>query len=651
MALTSAFSIFDCVQVNTITAVAQELLVLAVFFASFTLWRHLNRRVHTQRQKTSADAVFEQSSHRKLQSPQCSEQIEEEAAKMDKASRVALASKVVSSQASALRQRCATPGPQIRAAEQQMLKLLEGREFTRALKMYRSLEREGKDRNLSDTELFSAFIQSATRVGKVDVVTRMLRTMRRNGVVPNLEFWQCILRMLSSRKLFSACLTVFEVFGTLLPTDKIVFSCLINAALENGCAEDALPMLERYAEADITAKDHVLFFRVYVALGDVDSAEAIFHKLGSETSTLMFNLLLLTCVNAHRSDKLLTLIREAHQLEKDGERIVDSVSYNTGIKGFTQAGQPQKCFDCLHEMREHGLEPDDVTFGTLLDVCIVDNDLGAATEVVDLLMGEGRKMDTVMCTLFIKGLIRANCLTKAMELYDRMKHGVGSHPDVVTYSVLIKAFVDDHNLERAMDLLKDMQEAGLKADDIILTHLLEGCRHTGNHELGKKLFKEMLEEGIRPSEFTLITMVKLHGRCGAHEEAYDLVATWEEKFGLKPSVIHYTCLMSGCIRTRHHDQAWRAYELMRSNGVPADETAFTTLLPGMVAGQYWDHALTLCQAALKGPHAVGIPTEAVNSALGQMQASGMTHHAQQLHQLMVESGVPVRSRKLQAQKT
>jgi hypothetical protein len=37
-----------------------------------------------------------------------------------------------------------------------------------------------------------------------------------------------------------------------------------------------------------------------------------------------------------------------------------------------------------------------------------------------------------------------------------------------------------------------MTAAKLAPDDIILTHLLEGCRHAGNHSLGKRLFEEML---------------------------------------------------------------------------------------------------------------------------------------------------------------
>merc|ERR1719262_1762858 len=154
---------------------------------------------------------------------------------------------------------------------------------------------------------------------------------------------------------------------------------------------------------------------------------------------------------------------------QDNEPIVDVVSYNTVIKGFAQAGMLPKCFDCLHEMREHGLEPDDVTFGTMLDMCIADNDMNAANEVVDLLVRGDRPVDTVMCTLFIKGLVRAQKLPKALELYEEMKRRNDTRPDIVTYSVLIKACVDSHDLERALLFVEDMAAAGLGPDDIILT--------------------------------------------------------------------------------------------------------------------------------------------------------------------------------------
>merc|ERR1719343_224253 len=164
-----------------------------------------------------------------------------------------------------------------------------------------------------------------------------------------------------------------------------------------------------------------------------------------------------------------------------------------------------------------------------------------------------------------------------------MKRKKNAHPDIITYSVLIKALIDQHDLDRALGLVGDMAEAGIQPDDIILTHLLEGCRHVGNHELGKKLFSELLAGGLKPSEFSLVTMLKLHGRCGAHKEAYDLVAGWRDQHGAAPTVVHYTCLVSGCLLTRSYDQAWAAYKLMRSCGVAPDVTTLSTLLPGMVA--------------------------------------------------------------------
>lgn len=607
-------AITEALQSSTMLAFTQEICVIFVFFISFALWRHFKRG--TSRYAPGKGEAFGTSKSRaweQRQRPQQATQVPEVA------------------------------DAQIKAAEQQMLQHLEQREFTRALNVYRPFERAQRD-HLFGEEFFSAFIQSAARVGKVDVVERMLRAIKRGNLEPSLRFWQTSLKMLSSRKHFTACISAHMLFGRQLPADKVVFSCLINAALELGAPLRAVEMLQRYSEADLDPKDHVLFFRTFVAVADVAAAEAVFRKLGKETSTLMLNLLLLTCVNAKRPDRALELVREAHKLEAGGPaKIVDVVSYNTVVKGFAQANMSDKCFQCLHELLAVGLQPDDITLGTLLDACIEGRNMDAASEVVDFLVGREKQMDTVMCTLFIKGLVRASCLPKALELYEEMKKREGAGPDIVTYSVLIKALVDRHELDRALRLVEDMRALGKRPDDIILTHLLEGCRHAGNHALGKKLFEEALADGMKPSEFTLVTMLKLHGRCGALREAEELLRGWEGRGGIKPSVIHYTCLISGCLRTKSYDQAWATYELMCSKGVAPDATAISTLLPGLVAARQWDRVLALARTALEGQERVGAPSEILNNALSQMlnAGAGAAGKSAELRALMRAAGVPL----------
>eukprot|EP00927_Polykrikos_kofoidii_P061289 TRINITY_DN56149_c0_g1_i1.p1 TRINITY_DN56149_c0_g1~~TRINITY_DN56149_c0_g1_i1.p1 ORF type:complete len:705 (+),score=112.82 TRINITY_DN56149_c0_g1_i1:150-2117(+) len=648
MALVSDF--VHTMQFATAAAFSQEIVVLALFMVSFITWRRLSRcgsvgggssKLGKQEESARAKLVFDAAGN-----VVTSESSESNFFCKHASFEGSMAGKNRAFEMADVR-RCCDPAalPSLRVTEQQMLKQLEHREFTRALNTFRALERDGRDRYFSE-ELFYSFVQSAIRVGKLDVVERMVRAMKRNRHVPSLHFWQTSLRMLSSRKHFSVCLAIHAIYGKLVPCNKIVYSCLINAALEVGAPERAASMLGSYAESGVIAKDHVLFFRTYVALGDVDSSEAIFRKLGTDVSNLMLNLLLLTCVNARDPARAHRFLLEAHALEeKKGEPIVDIVSYNTVIKGYVSVGTSDTCFECVREMLARDLEPDDITLCTLLDACIMEDDLGKAGEVVSLLTSRDKPLDTVMCTLFIKGLVRANCLPKALELYDEMKYREGAHPDLVTYSVLMKALVDQQMLDQAMGLLDDMSQANLLPDDIILTHLLEGCRHAGDHALGKKLFDDMLKAGVKPSEFTLLTLLKLHGRCGAHKDAYELVSSWEQKHGTTPSVIHYTCIMSGCLRTKKYDQAWCAYELMCSRGVSPDDTALSTLLPGFVASQQWDRVLLLARRALV-PRVMPNSIDLLNGVLKQMSSlHGAKRYAEQLCQLMLDANIPVTARR------
>lgn len=605
--------------------VAQELTVFSVFFISLILFNYLGQRNKAvKKQKSLA------SSPRKPSLLPKKAGLEHRSKATD----------------------CSQPAD-IQKAEKQMLQLLESNEFTRALNLYRGFLGTGRDHQFSEA-LLLPFIQSAIRVGKIDVVERLLRSMMsRRSSKPSDGFWQTTVKMLSSRKHFETCLWIYNTYGSSLPTDKVIFSCLINGALENKAPKLAAAMIDRYCEADLEAKDYVLVFRTYVATKDLESAEKLFESLGEAVTSMILNLLLLICVSMKRSDRALQHLHKAQDLQEhcaskaDGKSpevvsIVDIVSYNTVIKGFAEARMLPQCFDVLYEMRAHKVEPDDITLGTLLNSCIMDNDMANMNEVVDLLVCRNRPVDTVMYSLFIKGLVRSHRLPKAMELYNEMKRRScsGSKPDVVTYSVLIKACVDVHDLEQALTLVEDMNADDLIPDDIILVHLLEGCRFVGNHELGKKLFTDIVAAGVKPSALTLTSMVKLHGRCGAHEEACQLVKDWSRQYGMQPSVIHYTCLMSGCIRSKNYDQAWEAYKLMLEMHVRPDETTMSTIIPAMAAAKQWDRVIALVTKGLVHKPTTPLAPEVLNSALAQMEAaSGEVPRAMELRKMMQNAGI------------
>jgi len=254
------------------------------------------------------------------------------------------------------------PPESLKQIEQEMMGRLSKNNFTAALSMYRSCERDGHDAHLG-AEVHLAFIQSAIRVGKLDVVDRMIRKIKMNGMEVSAEFLRVVCKLLSSRKHFNIIITVHAVWGRSLPVDRIIFSCIVNACLATGSYDRGLSALEQWSACgNIGVNDYVLFFRTYAAVGDMDRAEKLFLDLGRKTSTLMLNLVILTCVKGNAPDRAWSNLVKAGELEKgQREKMLDVVSYNTVIKGFAQSCLHDRCFACFEDMASRGLEPDDIT--------------------------------------------------------------------------------------------------------------------------------------------------------------------------------------------------------------------------------------------------------------------------------------------------
>jgi len=633
---------------SVLAGIVYEVFVLAVFGGSFLLWHYMKyRRLRRPQKDASLKLPYAITKQPELGSVQKTRKVAPSSASACQKGDAAAAHATVNKEKSPRGAHALdASSASIIEASKKMIALLERREFTRALHMYRSLERSHSDSQISDPAFFTAFILSAARVDKSDVAEKMIRVMKRNKVYLGTQNWQTILKILSTKKWFSMCLLVHKLFEEQLPCDKVVYSCLINAALEVSEPQRAEAMLPTYQKCDIDVKEYILFFRTYVALGKVDQAEAIFHMLGDQTTSLMLNLLLLTCVNEKQLDRAMDSLHKAHKLDiGKKEPMVNIVSYNTLIKGYAQAGMLDQCCNAVQMLTEHGLEPDDVTLCTLLDPGLIGNNTSIAEKLVGLTRIRRAPKNTFICTNVMKILIRVGKLDEASELYELMKQSEETRPDVVACSMLIKACVQAHDLQRALYVVDDMVSLGCAPDDIILTHVLEGCCHDGKHHIGRDLFERVVATGVAPSDYTFLSLVKLLGRTGANDEAFRYVAEREQRFGTKPSVIHFTCLMSGCLRAKKFEQGWQAYLLMKKHGVQPDETTLSTLLPGIAGAQQWDRVIRIMEDAAKLPKLPALPSEALNVALSQMVAAGdQEPHVVRLQQLMRGAGVPVNFR-------
>lgn len=241
------------------------------------------------------------------------------------------------------------------------------------------------------------------------------------------------------------------------------------------------------------------------------------------------------------------------------------IGYNILMKAHVKNSVPKKCIDLYSKMLANGIEPSSFTCGILLDAHVGNHDVDKAMALLRDMQSFkacGRP-NSVHYTTILKGLIKAQRIHDAVDFFKEIPQ-----PDVVTYSTLIKAHCDVGMVNEAVDLLKNMENVGVMPDDIVFNTLLSTCSRTKNLALGHKLFGQMMQLSVIPSNTTLEHLVRLYYKTFRPDLAADLLEkVSQHKFPLSGQILEnppkaYLDLLRSCIQQGRSEEAWRMYDVM-----------------------------------------------------------------------------------------
>jgi len=179
-----------------------------------------------------------------------------------------------------------------------------------------------------------------------------------------------------------------------------------------------------------------------------------------------------------------------------------------------------------------------------------------------------------------------------------------------------------------MQLFTLMRKRGIKPDGILFNSILDGCAHKQMRTLTEQVLADMEEEGVNPSNFTLSILVKLYGRCGDIDQAFDVVETYPKKYSFELNAQVYTCLMSACISNKQLPKALQVLEQMKMASCSPDGKTYQTLLNGCLKLDELEHAIKIVDDALcldspdgLGAHAL-LNQEAIDTLVFTIQRRG-----------------------------
>ncbi|OVA12421.1 Pentatricopeptide repeat [Macleaya cordata] len=243
---------------------------------------------------------------------------------------------------------------------------------------------------------------------------------------------------------------------------------------------------------------------------------------------------------------------------REGERIIQAmpvqnvVACNTLIAGRAQNGFSEGALDQYSLMKMAGFRPDKITFVSVISSCSELATLGQGQQIHAEAIKSGADSAVSVRSSLISMYSRCGCLEDFVKVFSEIKDA-----DVVLWSSMIAAYGFHGKGHEAIDLFERMEREGLEPNDVTFLSLLYACSHSGLKEKGVEVFDLMVDKyGLKPRLEHYTCMVDLLGRSGCLEEANNLI----QSMPIKTDAIIWKTLLSACKIHKNTEMATRVAE-------------------------------------------------------------------------------------------
>jgi pentatricopeptide repeat protein len=230
-----------------------------------------------------------------------------------------------------------------------------------------------------------------------------------------------------------------------------------------------------------------------------------------------------------------------------------SVTWGLMISMYTDNGCGHRALELFDIMQQdHQLVPTKATLLSALKAC---SDIGAiksARMIHDEIIRREMDEETVLTNAVIDCYSRCGSMEEAHLVFD----GAGEH-DFVSWTALIVGYAHCADTVMVHRCLEDMQQEGLKLDELVFMTILVACRHSGLIAEACLYFRGMSEaHGITPSVDHYNCMIDILSRGGYMQEAEHLLRTMH----LPPDLVGWRSLLSCCSSFENADLSLQCFD-------------------------------------------------------------------------------------------
>ncbi|KAJ7568200.1 hypothetical protein O6H91_01G022800 [Diphasiastrum complanatum] len=368
--------------------------------------------------------------------------------------------------------------------------------------------------------------------------------------------------------MYSKCGSVLDahkVFSNMPQHNVYSWTAIISAYADSGQGEEAIKLFQQMQETGL-APDKVLFLVVLKACARLAALEqgkqlhSDIIKRGFQSDVIVGS----TLVDMYSKCGCTEDAREL--FNNMSER--DVVSWNAMIAGYAQNGLGKEALAMFEEMKQEGMQPNNVTFVLLLKACASLAALEQGKELHCDIINRGFQSDVIVGNTLVDMYAKCGRTEDARELFNNM-----SERNVVSWNAMIAGYAQNGLSKEALALYEQMKQEGMQPNNVTLVLLLKACASLAALEQGKQLHCDVIKRGFQSDVIVGNTLVDMYAKCGRTEDASELFNNMSER-----DVISWTVMIAGYAQNGLGKEALSLFDQMQREGTKPNEVTYICVL-------------------------------------------------------------------------
>ncbi|MED6120490.1 hypothetical protein PIB30_021356 [Stylosanthes scabra] len=229
------------------------------------------------------------------------------------------------------------------------------------------------------------------------------------------------------------------------------------------------------------------------------------HLFGCRRTVKSFNAALLVLSTTKNYDYFVDFLETATQ---SFDIQVDIYSVNIAIKAFCDMGKLQQAYLFMLQVENRGLNPDSVTYTTLLSAFYRNKRWEIGTGLWNRMVLKGLMPSLATFNVRVQFLV---CMRRAWDANDTMAlmRRVGIAPDEATYNMVIKGFCRAGFIDMAKKVYDAFLEERHKPNSKIYQTMIHYLCKSGDFDQAYTMCKDSMQKNWFPNVDTICMLLKI----------------------------------------------------------------------------------------------------------------------------------------------